>query len=1101
MTVGRSGAASRGCASSSTRSPRDLDPARVPASWSGKARWAHRLIRRWIGDEPRRASWPVFEQEAARRVEAALDRLAGLDAVEAAPSLDVFRRTLELELAAARERIGRLGEGVLVGPVGFALGADLDRLFVCGLAEGVFPAAPRDDPLLERPRARRARRRAAAAGRSRAANDHRGLLAALAATSGDRVLCFPRGDLRRSTEHVPSRGSSSTPREALSGARRARSGAPPWCTPIASFVDGLARVAFPATAHEHDVRTVLAAATVERRRTSAGASCSRPAGVTTFTRFDGNLADLARPARARVGPSAPGHRSLSPTRLETWVALPARVLHALRARRRRRRAARGHHRAPTHRPRIDRPRGARPVRRRTADRRRNATACTRSPTRSARTSPTRGLSGRGICSGCASSARSTTRSTRGSTPTHAYRAEYGLRTLATEHRFGPTARSRFPTGARCASAAAIDRVDAADDGRLFVFDYKTGKPYRDSTPTIPLEQADPAAASGVRARRTRAAERAATRRSRRTTGSSAGARTSGSATPSTTTTEAVFDATLQRDRRRHRGGYLPRAARPSRPAVLGRLRVLRPRSPRHRRSLARLVAQGARAGARGLRRARPVRSSDRDGPQPSLFDAGHERRSGARLGSATDLADTLFVEAGAGTGKTAALVGRIVGAGAIRASPMRAIAAITFTEKAAAELRYRVRAELETPRRCRPDVRGRALDELDAAAICTLHAFAQRLLTEFPIEAGLPPRIEVRDEIASAVAFDARWERFVDRLLDEPEHQAASSCSALAAGVKFQQLRAVAEAFADNWDLLDRVPRAARSSRMSSSTAGSPTLEAALRGTRPMHRRRRQVARAPRRARGVRRSAARRARHRRPHRAAAAREAVVQGRQRRAARARGAATSTTCAIASSPARRPAPGSVLDGVATRSSAHYVGRARRLHARGRRRTPAGGRARVPRPARARAACCSATRTHGAAARRPARATLPAPARRRVPGHRPDPGRHRGAARVRRSRRRTRARGPRSRSSRAASSSSATRSSRSTGSGAPTSRPSSTARDTFADAPLLLTSQLPHDRAGAGVGQPRVRRAHPAVPRFAARVPRARGDARGRRRAARR
>ena len=36
----------------------------------------------------------------------------------------------------------------------------------------------------------------------------------------------------------------------------------------------------------------------------------------------------------------------------------------------------------------------------------------------------------------------------------------------------------------------------------------------------------------------------------------------------------------------------------------------------------------------------------------------------------------------------------------------------------------------------------------------TLHAFAQRLLVEHPIEAGLPPRVEVVDEIQSQVAFD-----------------------------------------------------------------------------------------------------------------------------------------------------------------------------------------------------------------------------------------------------------------------------------------------------------------------------------------------------------
>src|SRR5690606_37887571 len=60
-----------------------------------------------------------------------------------------------------------------------------------------------------------------------------------------------------------------------------------------------------------------------------------------------------------------------------------------------------------------------------------------------------------------------------------------------------------------------------------------------------------------------------------------------------------------------------------------------------------------------------------------------------------------------------------------------------------------------------------ALADLDSAAIGTLHSFAQRILTEHPVEAGLPPRIEVLDEVASAVAFDERWSRFLDRLLDD----------------------------------------------------------------------------------------------------------------------------------------------------------------------------------------------------------------------------------------------------------------------------------------------------------------------------------------------
>ncbi|HEV7526975.1 MAG TPA: UvrD-helicase domain-containing protein [Acidimicrobiia bacterium] len=182
----------------------------------------------------------------------------------------------------------------------------------------------------------------------------------------------------------------------------------------------------------------------------------------------------------------------------------------------------------------------------------------------------------------------------------------------------------------------------------------------------------------------------------------------------------------------------------------------------------------------------------------------------ARDAITSELDATLFVEAGAGTGKTRALVDRVVALVTGLAVPMPAIAAITFTEKAAAELRDRIRralrdtadnvAEPEIVRaRCRA-----AIDDLDSAAICTLHSFAQRILTEFPVEIGLPPRIEVRDEISSRIAFEARWRAFVDEMLDDPELE-ASILVLLAAGVKLPHLRTVAEVLDDNWDLLDRI--------------------------------------------------------------------------------------------------------------------------------------------------------------------------------------------------------------------------------------------------------------------------------------------------------
>ncbi|MFN3215700.1 MAG: UvrD-helicase domain-containing protein [Acidimicrobiales bacterium] len=182
----------------------------------------------------------------------------------------------------------------------------------------------------------------------------------------------------------------------------------------------------------------------------------------------------------------------------------------------------------------------------------------------------------------------------------------------------------------------------------------------------------------------------------------------------------------------------------------------------------------------------------------------------ARDRIAGDLDTTLFVEAGAGSGKTKALVDRIVALVAA-GTAIDQIAAITFTEKAAAELRERIRMRLlHQVAEAGPDsVFAAALERLDHAAISTLHAFAQRLLFEHPIEAGLPPGVEVLDELGSQLAFDDRWERQLPLLLTDPD-LAAPLLVADALGIGPTHLRGLAVAFEDNWDLveerLDRSP-------------------------------------------------------------------------------------------------------------------------------------------------------------------------------------------------------------------------------------------------------------------------------------------------------
>ncbi len=173
-----------------------------------------------------------------------------------------------------------------------------------------------------------------------------------------------------------------------------------------------------------------------------------------------------------------------------------------------------------------------------------------------------------------------------------------------------------------------------------------------------------------------------------------------------------------------------------------------------------------------------------------------------------DLHDaTLFVEAGAGTGKTTALVERVISLIARGRVEIRELAAITFTEAAAGELRDRVRSRLEegaTDPLLAPDERERcraALDDVDDAALSTLHGFAQRVLAEHPLEAGLPPRFEVVDDVEASVRFEERWGQFLDALVAEPELEPVL-LPALALGVDFDHLRRVARVLHEHYERL-----------------------------------------------------------------------------------------------------------------------------------------------------------------------------------------------------------------------------------------------------------------------------------------------------------
>jgi ATP-dependent exoDNAse (exonuclease V) beta subunit len=148
--------------------------------------------------------------------------------------------------------------------------------------------------------------------------------------------------------------------------------------------------------------------------------------------------------------------------------------------------------------------------------------------------------------------------------------------------------------------------------------------------------------------------------------------------------------------------------------------------------------------------------------------------SDARRLISTALDDTLIVEAAAGTGKTTELVGRIVGIIAEDRAKVGEIVAVTFTEKAAGELKLRLRERLDRERTADTGAERRArldeaLKQLEEAHVSTIHGFCADLLRERPVEAGIDPLFEVLTEPAAARMFDDAFGRWLQEELGNPQ--------------------------------------------------------------------------------------------------------------------------------------------------------------------------------------------------------------------------------------------------------------------------------------------------------------------------------------------
>ncbi len=138
------------------------------------------------------------------------------------------------------------------------------------------------------------------------------------------------------------------------------------------------------------------------------------------------------------------------------------------------------------------------------------------------------------------------------------------------------------------------------------------------------------------------------------------------------------------------------------------------------------------------------------------------------------LDETLVVEAAAGTGKTTELVNRILSVLERTDTTMDQIVAVTFTEKAAGELKLRLREAIEKDRvayAADAIVRDRlalALEKLEEAHVNTIHGFCAELIRERPVEARVDPLFAVLTEPQADHLYMRAFQAWLQQALANP---------------------------------------------------------------------------------------------------------------------------------------------------------------------------------------------------------------------------------------------------------------------------------------------------------------------------------------------
>ena len=297
-----------------------LQEGRALTGWAALGEWARAMFRRYVGPADAMTRLPEPEQRAASAIDGVLGAIVELEAIGDTPRLSELVEILEVDLDARKPRVGRFGDGVFVGPISAAPSLDVSHLFVLGLSEDLYPGRHRIDPLLSEP-IRIATEGALPTARDRLRRDHRAVLAAFAA--GDHVVAsFPRGDLRRGAERLPSRWLMPTLRALteqpeLEATRWAEASGPELRS-VASHWEGVSRADRPGSEQEWRLRHFAGGGVlVDDDALGSALEHIDARRADDFTRFDGNLEGVEG-----LPDYADGSALISPTALERYADCP-----------------------------------------------------------------------------------------------------------------------------------------------------------------------------------------------------------------------------------------------------------------------------------------------------------------------------------------------------------------------------------------------------------------------------------------------------------------------------------------------------------------------------------------------------------------------------------------------------------------------------------------------------------------------------------------------------------------------------------------------------------------------------------------------------------